>query len=77
MKVGMIGLAVIVLFIGLASAIIGSATRERPVLTAGAEQSRAVVTAAVTQDNAADRSGEPLAQMGVAPGANTQAQAVQ
>lgn len=76
-KVGMIGLAAVVLFIGLASAIIGSATRERPVATAGIVQADTVADRAAANDTAADRTGEPLAEMGVAPSANTQAPAVQ
>jgi hypothetical protein len=72
-KVGMIGLAVIVLMIGLAGAIIGSATRERPVQAAGAAQPDVVANMAVSNSVDADRTGEPLAQMGVAPSANTQA----
>ena len=72
-KVGMIGLAAVVLLIGLASAIIGSATRERPVLAAGAAQADVVANMAVSNSVAADRTGEPLAEMGVAPSANTQA----
>jgi hypothetical protein len=76
-KVGMIGLAAIILFIGLASAIIGSVTRERPVLTAGAAQTRTVATMAVSNDAAASRPGEPLAEMGVAPSANAQAPSAQ
>ncbi len=68
----MIGLAAVVLLIGLASAIIGSATRERPVMTAGAAQADVVANMAVSNSVAADRTGEPLAEMGVAPSANAQ-----
>ena len=76
-KVGMIGLAAVVLLIGLASAIIGSAKHERPVLTAGVVQSDAVANMAIANAAAADRAGEPLAEMGVAPSANAQAPAGQ
>ncbi|RZL99667.1 MAG: hypothetical protein EOP68_23905, partial [Sphingomonas sp.] len=72
-KVGMIGLAAVVLLIGLAGAIIGSATRERPVQAAGAARVDVVANMAVSNSVEADRTGEPLAQMGVAPSANTQA----
>jgi hypothetical protein len=72
-KVGMIGLAAVILLIGLASAIIGSATRERPVLTVGAAQADVVANMAVSNSVVADRTGEPLAEMGVAPSANAQA----
>lgn len=65
-KVGMIGLAAVVLLIALASAIIGSATRDRAGLTAG-QGNTALATAAVNESvEAAD---EPLAEMGVAPSA--------
>ena len=62
-KVGVIGLAAVALLIALASAIIGSATRGRPVGTPA--QGNLVV--AMAQGNATAE-GEPLAQMGVAPG---------
>ncbi len=74
-KVGMIGLAAVVLLIGLASAIIGSATRERPVAIAGAAQAGVVANMAVSNSVAPDGAGEPLAEMGVAPSANIQAPA--
>ena len=70
-KVGMIGLAAIVLLIALASAIIGSASRDRPVATAGGAQPTVVANMAI--DNLSDAGGEPLAEMGVAPGVNAQA----
>lgn len=63
-KVGMIGLAAVVLLITLASAIIGSATRDRPVL----RSAQANVMAEIAASNeAATATGEPLAEMGVAP----------
>ena len=62
-KVGMIGLAAVVLLIGLASAIIGSATRERPGLAMGASQA---VVANMAMSNQAIPT-EPLAELGVAP----------
>ena len=74
-KVGMIGLAAVVLLIGLASAIIGSASRERPVATAGAAQADVVANMAVANTTTVTAAGEPLAEMGVAPSANTQAPA--
>ncbi len=74
-KVGMIGLAAVVLLIGLASAIIGSASRERPVATAGAAQADVVANMAVANTTTVAAAGEPLAEMGVAPSANTQAPA--
>ncbi|HXH16486.1 MAG TPA: hypothetical protein VNJ10_10185 [Sphingomonas sp.] len=74
-KVGMIGLAAVVLLIGLASAIIGSASRERPVATAGAAQADVVAKLGVSNTTIVAAAGEPLAEMGVAPSANTQAPA--
>ena len=74
-KVGMIGLAAVVLFIGLASAIIGSATREQPVVAAGSAQADVVANMAVSNTTASDGTDEPLAEMGLAPSVNAQAPA--
>lgn len=74
-KVGMIGLAAVILLIGLASAIIGSATRERPIIAAGSAQADVVANMAVSNGAAPDVTGEPLAEMGVAPSVNVQASA--
>lgn len=75
-KVGMIGLAAVVIFIGLASAIIGSATRERPVVAAGSAQADVVANMALSNTTAAaDGADEPLAEMGLAPSVNAQAPA--
>lgn len=65
-KVGIIGLAAVILLIALASVIIGSATRERPV-TGSAQVN---VMAEIVNNGAMDSSGEPLAEMGVAPSAS-------
>ena len=73
-KVGLIGLAAVVLFIGLASAIIGSATREQPVVAAGSAQADVVANMGVGNSVVAD-SGEPLAEMGLAPSVNAQSPA--
>jgi hypothetical protein len=66
-KVGMVGLAAVVLLIALASAIIGTATRERPIGTAGS--ARADVVANIAAMNAAEAAstGEPLAELGITP----------
>ncbi len=74
-KVGMIGLAAVVLLIGLASAIIGSTNRERPVATAGTAQADVVANMGVSNVTETAGAGEPLAEMGVAPSANAQAPA--
>ncbi len=71
-KVGMIGLVAVVVLIAIASAIISSATRERPV--AGSAQANLVAEIAATNDTAAADAagtGEPLAEMGVAPSSAT------
>ncbi|GAA0668598.1 uncharacterized protein YggE [Sphingomonas insulae] len=76
-KVGVIGLVAVVLLIAVASAILGSATRERPIATAGSAKADVVADIAMTNASAAaasDSSGEPLAELGVAPStSNTQA----
>lgn len=72
-KVGLIGLAAVMLLIGLASVIIGSATRERPVDVIGAPKPEVVANLAI--DNGLAPSTEPLAELGVAPSANSQAPA--
>lgn len=78
-KVGMTGLAVVLLLIGLASAIFRSASKERPVDVAGASKADVVANISITNDSVpATGSGEPLAELGVAPSApnaNSQAAA--
>lgn len=69
-KVGVIGLVAVVVLIVVASAILGSATRERPIATAGSAQADVVANIAMTNTGSAavsDGSGEPLAELGVAP----------
>ena len=73
-KVGVIGLAAVMLLIGLASVIIGSATRERPVSAIGAPKPEVVANMAI--DNGVAPVAEPLAELGVAPSANMQAPGV-
>ncbi|WP_261269075.1 hypothetical protein [Sphingomonas sp. LC-1] len=74
-KVGMIGLASVILLIAVASTILGSLNRdEPPVAAAGAAQSNMVADMAMTNGNAP--SNEPLAELGVAPApVNAQASA--
>ncbi len=72
-KVGVIGLAAIILLIGLASVIIGSATRERPVSVIGAPQPEVVANMALGNNQMPV--AEPLAELGVAPTSNAQAPA--
>ncbi len=69
-KVGVIGLVAVVMLIAIATAILGSATREKPIATAGSAQADVVANIAMTNAGAAaaaDASGEPLAELGVAP----------
>jgi cobalamin synthase len=72
-KVGMIGLAAVILLIAIASTILGSLNRdEPPVVAAGAAQSNMVAGMAM----ATPASSEPLAELGVAPApVNSQASA--
>lgn len=72
-KVGVIGLAAVMLLIGLASVIIGSASRERPVSAIGAPKAEVIANMAI--DNGGSPASEPLAELGVAPSANSQAPA--
>lgn len=74
-KVGMIGLAAVILLIALASTILGSLNRDEPPVTvAGAAQSNMVADMAATNTTAP--TNEPLAELGVAPApVNTQSPA--
>ncbi len=66
-KVGMIGLAAVILLIGIASTILGSLNRdEPPAAMAGAAQSNVVADMAVANATTVPTS-EPLAELGVAP----------
>jgi hypothetical protein len=69
-KVGMTGLAVVLLLMALASAIFRSASKEKPVEVAGASKPEVVANISITNDTApATGAGEPLAELGVAPSA--------
>ncbi len=64
-RVGMIGLAAVVLLIGLASAIFSTVTRDQPAADGG---SRSAVVAEANAPTAAPSAGnEPLAELGVTP----------
>jgi hypothetical protein len=65
-KVGMVGLALVILLIGLASAIFSAANRERPLAVDPSN-----VAAAKLAANTTDPANEPLAELGVAPSADT------
>lgn len=69
-KVGMTGLAFVLLLIGLASAIFSQASQDAPLTAAGAP--RADVVANISVTNASDAQlgeKEPLAELGVTPSA--------
>ncbi len=68
-KVGMTGLAFVILLIFLASAILSSASREGPVTAVGAAKPEVVANITAPADNSIDASKEPLAELGVAPSA--------
>lgn len=73
-RVGIIGLAIVILLIGVASAIMRTASREAPIATIGAPKADVVANLAVA--NLQQDAGEPLAELGVAPvTANQQAPA--
>lgn len=71
-KVGVIGLATVLLLIGLAATIFGIVSREKPGTAIGAP--KADVAASLTVSNgaapAAVPTSEPLAELGVAPAAS-------
>lgn len=65
-KVGLIGLAAVLLLIGLASAVFNAVNRERPAAGVGAAQPDTV--AAMAGGNAVGTApNEPLAELGVTP----------
>lgn len=70
--VGLTGLAVIVLIMGLASAIFSSASREGAVRAAGAARPDVVANLATTNSSEPRTTDkDPLAELGVAPSATT------
>ncbi|WP_254605199.1 hypothetical protein [Sphingomonas bacterium] len=64
-KVGLVGLAAVILLIGFASAIMRTVTRETPVTAIGAPKADVVANMVLT--NAQGDTGEPLAELGIAP----------
>ena len=63
-KVGAIGLAIVVLMILVAGAILGAVSQDRPIVAAGGAKADAIAN--MTLANESD-STEPLADMGVTP----------
>jgi hypothetical protein len=67
-RVGMTGLAVVLVLIGLASAIFSSANRDAPVSAVGAPNASIVANMIDPATNTvAEKRDEPLAELGVAP----------
>lgn len=68
-KVGIIGLAAVLLFIGLAAAIFSTVSKEKPLAVAGGARADVVASMAAGNDSAAadTPTNEPLAELGVAP----------
>jgi cobalamin synthase len=67
-RVGMTGLAAVVLLMVLAFAVFSQANREAPVSAAGASNASVVANLTGVDNVAADRTrDEPLAELGVAP----------
>lgn len=77
-RVGMTGLAAVILLMVLSFAIFSSANREAPVSAAGASNASVVANLTGSDNVAADRMrDEPLAELGVAPGTDDGSAAAQ
>ena len=68
-RVGMTGLALVLVLIGIASAILSSANRDEPVSAGGAPNASVVANMTVQDTEAEEEAAkeEPLAELGVAP----------
>ncbi|MCP3731179.1 hypothetical protein M9978_12140 [Sphingomonas sp. MG17] len=66
-RVGLTGLATVLLLIGVASAIFSSADREAPVLADGASRPDVVANMTDGAANGAAEKNEPIAELGIAP----------
>ena len=71
-KVGMIGLAAVLLMIGVAAALFAIVSRERPLNAVGAPKVDVATNLAASNSTAPvdTATSEPLAEMGVAPAAS-------
>jgi len=69
-RVGLTGLAVVLLLIGMASAVFNSASRERPVSVVGGPKPAIVAELSNSASSDAPVS-EPLAELGLTPSAET------
>jgi hypothetical protein len=72
-KVGMIGLAAVLLLIGLAAAVFSTANREKPITVAGSARPDVVANLVATNQNApvTGPTNAPLTELGVAPSITT------
>ena len=70
-KVGMIGLAAVLLLIGFAAAVFSTASRERPMAVAGGVRADVVANLVSGNQSApgAGATSEPLADLGLTPSA--------
>ncbi len=68
-RVGLTGLATVLLLIGVASAIFSSARDEAPVVAEGAPKPEVVanMTEGMVTNSAAEPKDEPIAELGIAP----------
>lgn len=68
----MIGLAAVLLLIGLAAALFATVTKERPVLLAANARTHVIQRAADNATAPSDKAtSEPLAELGVAPSSSS------
>lgn len=72
-RVGMTGLAMVLVLIGLATAIFSSANRDEPVTAVGAPNASVVANIIIEPVNLTTEKekDEPLAELGVAPSASS------
>jgi hypothetical protein len=72
-RVGMIGLAAVLLLIGLAAAIFSTASKERPFIVAGGARPDVVANMAAGNNAlpVTSPSNEPLAELGITPSTAT------
>ena len=71
-RVGMTGLAAVILLMALSFMILSSANRKAPVRAVGASNADVVANLTGVDNAAADRTrDEPLAELGVAPGTDS------
>jgi predicted PilT family ATPase len=67
-RVGMTGLAAVIILLAVVSALFSAANREEPVSAAGASNASVVANMTGADNEAADKTAdEPLAELGVAP----------